>query len=159
MRVQWILPEDLACSAASPEWTSTIKAEMDLESMMNEATSVARIDPVQFHFQHTTDLRLIELIKRTTEAAGWQSRPSPVSNARTSGSTPLPGQGMSVIRRDNGYWVATAEILVTPETGSIQVTQFTVGVECGKIINPRQLERCIRGGVVMGLGEALKEVT
>jgi len=64
---------------------------------------------------------------------------------------------MSVIRRENGYWVAIAEILVTPGTGLIEITRFTVGVDCGKIINPRQLERCIRGGVVMGLGEALKE--
>lgn len=245
VRVQWTLQEDLTWSAASPGWTSTIKAAMDaggritavesafyspfmfdarpvgamlagapagtikpggflatdwiydkielrleqvyamnnlgadspygglrglimrtpgqrqqnfvLESMMNEAASAAGIDPVKFRLQHTTDPRLIELMNRTTEAAGWQSRPSPVSTARTSGSTPLPGRGMSVIRRENGYWVAIAEILVTPETGSIQVTKFTVGVECGKIINPRQLERCIRGGVVMGLGEALKE--
>ena len=37
------------------------------------------------------------------------------------------------------------------------MTKFTIGVECGKIINPRQLDRCMKGGVVMGLSEALKE--
>jgi nicotinate dehydrogenase subunit B len=121
-----------------------------VESMMNEAAATARIDPVRFRLEHTTDPRLIELIERTTKAANWEPRPSPATTARTTGSTPLPGRGMSVIRRGNGYWVAIAEIFVTPETGSIQVTKFTVGVECGKIINPRQLERCIRGGVVMG---------
>lgn len=40
------------------------------------------------------------------------------------------------------------------------MTRFTVGVECGKIINPRQLDRRIKGGLIMGLSEALKgEVT
>jgi nicotinate dehydrogenase subunit B len=39
----------------------------------------------------------------------------------------------------------------------VQVTKFTIGVDCGKIINPRQLDRCMRGGLIMGLSEALKE--
>jgi CO/xanthine dehydrogenase Mo-binding subunit len=39
----------------------------------------------------------------------------------------------------------------------VRVTKFTIGVDCGKIINPRQLERCMKSGVVMGLSEALKE--
>ena len=42
-------------------------------------------------------------------------------------------------------------------TGVVQVTKFTIGVDCGKIINPRQLERCMKSGVVMGVSEALKE--
>jgi CO/xanthine dehydrogenase Mo-binding subunit len=39
----------------------------------------------------------------------------------------------------------------------VQVTRFTIGLDCGKIINPRQLDRCMKSGVVMGLSEALKE--
>jgi nicotinate dehydrogenase subunit B len=49
------------------------------------------------------------------------------------------------------------EIAVTPATGALVVTTFIIGVDCGKIINPRQLDRCMKGGVVMGLREALKE--
>lgn len=37
------------------------------------------------------------------------------------------------------------------------MTRFTIGVDCGKIINPRQLDRCMKSGVVTGLSEALKE--
>ena len=37
------------------------------------------------------------------------------------------------------------------------VTKFTLGLDCGKVINPRQLKRVMQGGLVMGLGEALKE--
>jgi CO/xanthine dehydrogenase Mo-binding subunit len=39
----------------------------------------------------------------------------------------------------------------------VKVTKFTIGAEPGKIINPRQLDRCMKSGVVMGLSEALKE--
>jgi nicotinate dehydrogenase subunit B len=46
---------------------------------------------------------------------------------------------------------------VTPDTGVVQVAKFTIGADCGKIINPRQLERCMKSGVVMGVSEALKE--
>ena len=59
--------------------------------------------------------------------------------------------------RAGAYWTGIAEVAVTPSTGVVQVTKFTLGVDCGKVINPRQLERCMKGGVVMGLGEALKE--
>jgi CO/xanthine dehydrogenase Mo-binding subunit len=38
-----------------------------------------------------------------------------------------------------------AEILVSPATGLVRVTNFTIGAECGKIINPRQLDRCMEG--------------
>ena len=59
--------------------------------------------------------------------------------------------------RANAYWVGIAEISVIPDTGIVQVTKFTVGAECGKIINPRQLGLCMKSGVVMGLSETLKE--
>ena len=61
------------------------------------------------------------------------------------------------MKRANAYWAGIAEVSVIPATGAVQVTKFTIGVECGKIINPRQLDRCMKGGVVMGLSEALKE--
>jgi CO/xanthine dehydrogenase Mo-binding subunit len=58
---------------------------------------------------------------------------------------------------DGSYWAAVAELTVAPATGIIEVSKFTIGVDCGKVINPRQLDRCMKGGVVMGLSEALKE--
>jgi nicotinate dehydrogenase subunit B len=128
-----------------------------LESLMNEAAAAAGADPIQFRLQHTSDPRLINVLNATATAAGWQSRPSPRPGARRTSADKLPGRGVAIILRESAYWVGIAEVLVTPQTGAVQVTNFTIGVDCGKIINPRQLERCMRGGVVMGLGEALKE--
>jgi CO/xanthine dehydrogenase Mo-binding subunit len=128
-----------------------------LESLMNEAASRAGVDPIEFRLQHTTDQRLIDIIHATAKAAAWEPRPAPHSRAGRTGPEPIPGRGVSIMRRENAYWMGIAEITVTPDTGAIQVLNFTIGVECGKIINPRQLERCMKSGVVMGISEALKE--
>ena len=128
-----------------------------LESLINEAAAAAKADPIQFRLQHTTDQRLIDILNATAEAAAWESRPSPHPGARTTGSDPVTGRGVCIMVRANAYWVGIAEVAVTPATGAVQVTKFTIGVDCGKIINPRQLDRCMKGGVVMGLSEALKE--
>jgi CO/xanthine dehydrogenase Mo-binding subunit len=128
-----------------------------LEALMNEAAAAAGADPIQFRIDHTTDQRLIDILNATAKSAGWQPRPSPHANARRTGTTPVTGRGVSIIVRSNAYWVGIAEVTVTPATGAVQVTKFTIGLECGKIINPRQLDRCMKGGLVMGLSEALKE--
>ena len=128
-----------------------------LESVINEAASAAGADPIEFRLQHTTDQRLIDIIHATAKAAAWEPRSSPHPQARRTGKDPVSGRGVSIMVRENSYWMGIAEVTVVPETGIVQVTHFTIGLECGKIINPRQLERCMKSGVVMGVSEALKE--
>jgi nicotinate dehydrogenase subunit B len=128
-----------------------------LEALINEAAAAARQDPIEYRLAHTTDERLINLLHATAEAANWKTRPSPHSGARHSGSTSVTGHGVCVMIRSNAYWVGIAEVSVLPSTGVLKVTKFTIGCEPGKIINPRQLDRCMKSGVVMGLSEALKE--
>ncbi len=128
-----------------------------LEGFMNEAAAAAVIDPIEFRIAHTSDARLIELLKATAKAARWEARKSPHAVARKKGTAAVNGRGVCIVVRANAYWVGIAEVSVTPATGAVQVTKFTIGCEPGKIINPRQLERCMKSGVVMGLSEALKE--
>jgi nicotinate dehydrogenase subunit B len=128
-----------------------------LESLMNEAASCAGVDPIQFRLLHTTDQRLIDIIQATAKAADWEPRPSPHPGARRTGSAPVIGRGVGIMIRENSCWIGIAEVAATPDTGAVQVTKFTIGADCGKVINPRQLERCMRSGVVMGVSEALKE--
>jgi CO/xanthine dehydrogenase Mo-binding subunit len=128
-----------------------------LEGLINEAAAAAKTDPVQFRINHTTDQRLMDILSTTAKAAGWETRPSPHRGARKSGSNAVTGRGVCIMVRSNAYWAGIAEVAVTPATGTVQVTKFTIGAECGKVINPRQLDRCMKSGVVMGLSEALKE--
>jgi nicotinate dehydrogenase subunit B len=128
-----------------------------LEGLINEAAAAAGTDPIEYRLAHTTDERLINLLHATAKAANWEKRPSPHRGARRTGSIPVEGRGVCVMIRENAYWVGIAEIAVVPTTGAVHVTKFTIGVEPGKILNPRQLDRCMKSGVVMGLSETLKE--
>ena len=128
-----------------------------LEGFINEAAAGAGLDAIDFRLAHTTDERMINLLKATAKAAEWETRPSPHRGARRTGTTPMKGRGVCIMIRENAYWVGIAEVSVVPATGEVKVTKFTIGGEPGKIINPRQLERCMKSGVVMGLSEALKE--
>jgi nicotinate dehydrogenase subunit B len=128
-----------------------------LEGVMNEAAAIAKADPIQFRKDHTTEPRLLELLDATAKAAGWEARPSPRQGARKSGKTAVHGHGMCIMLRENSYWVGIAEVEVTPSTGVVKVTKFTIGADPGKVLNPRQLGLCMKSGVAMGLSEALKE--
>src|SRR6266567_1504576 len=128
-----------------------------LEGLINEAAAAAGADPIEYRLAHTTDERLINLLHATAKAANWEKRPSPHRGARRTGSTPVEGRGVCVMIRENAYWVGITEIAVVPTTGAVRVTKFTIGAEPGKILNPRQLDRCMKSGVVMGLSETLKE--
>jgi nicotinate dehydrogenase subunit B len=128
-----------------------------LEGLINEAAASTKADPIQFRLDHTTDQRLIDILNATAKAAGWELRPSPHPRTRKTGTAPVTGRGVCIMVRNNAYWAGIAEVSVIPDTGAVQVTKFTIGADCGKVINPRQLERCMKSGVVMGLSEALKE--
>jgi len=128
-----------------------------LEGLINEAAASVKADPIQFRMDHATEHRLIDILNATAKAAGWEPRPSPRQGTRKTGNNAITGRGVCIMVRQNAYWVGIAEVAVVPATGVIRVTKFTIGVDCGKIINPRQLDRCMKSGVVMGLSEALKE--
>lgn len=128
-----------------------------LESLINEAAAAAGADSIQFRLDHTQDQRLIDIVRKAAEAAGWEPRPSPNPNARRTGDSPVAGRGMAVIYRFGTYWAGIAEIQIVPSTGVITVSRFTMGLDAGKVVNPRHLKRIVEGGVVMGMGEALME--
>ena len=56
---------------------------------------------------------------------------------------------------NNGIQAALVEI--DPDTGHIRALRHWVVFDCGRVLNPLLVEEQIRGGVVMGLGQALLE--
>jgi CO/xanthine dehydrogenase Mo-binding subunit len=56
---------------------------------------------------------------------------------------------------NNGIQASLVEI--NPQTGIVRVLRHWAVGDCGRIINPLLVDEQIRGGVVMGLGEALLE--
>ena len=61
------------------------------------------------------------------------------------------------MRPANGYAMSIADVEVDPETGKIQLTDFTIFQDVGKCVNPTQVENQMQGGAVQGIGWALSE--
>lgn len=128
-----------------------------LESLLNETAAAAGKDAIQFRLEHTSDRRLADLLKKTADAVGWQSRPSPNPGARRTGDTPVRGRGVAAMYRFGAYWVGVAEVEVTPSTGVVKIVRYTAGVDVGKVLNPRHLKLIVQGGAVMGISEVMNE--
>lgn len=127
------------------------------ELAISEAAAQAGIDPLEFRLKQTGDRRLIETLEAAREASGWETRPSPAPTASAAGTTPVSGQGVSVMFRSGTYWACVCQVSVVPSTGKVTVHRSTMAVDPGIVINPLQLKRTIEGGMLMGLSHALHE--
>ena len=127
------------------------------ESMLNELAAAAKVDPIQFRINHTSAKRLVAVLNAVKDKAGWETRPSPSPKASTTGDQALIGQGCSAMLRSNTYWACAVKVSVVPKTGKVQVLNLVTAVDPGTVVNPRQLERMVEGGAVMGVSESLHE--
>ena len=116
-----------------------------LEGVINEAAAAAGADPIAFRIRHTTNVRLVEILKATADDAGWKPRPSTNPEARRTGNAPVKGRGVGVIIRSGAQWVGIAEVEVTPATGVVKVTALTVGVLHGglNLYNKSQKQKAL----------------
>jgi nicotinate dehydrogenase subunit B len=127
------------------------------ELAVSEVAALAGADAIQFRLDHTSEERVIGVLKAVREASGWETRSSPHAKAAPSGTTPVRGQGVSVMFRSATYWACVSQISVTPSTGAIVVEKMTIAVDPGIVVNPMQLKRQVEGGTMMGISHALLE--
>jgi CO/xanthine dehydrogenase Mo-binding subunit len=127
------------------------------ELAISEAAALAGADAIQFRIDHATEPRVIEVLKAVRDASAWDTRPSPATNAVSTGSAPVRGRGVSLMLRSGTYWACVCQIAVTPSTGKIVVEKYTIAVDPGIVVNPMQLKRNVEGGAVMGISHALFE--
>ena len=127
------------------------------ELAFSEAAALAGTDGITFRLRHTKDARLIGVLEAVRDASGWKARPSPGPTAAATGTTPVTGQGVSVMLRKGGYWACVCQVSVVPSTGKVTVTNYTIAVDLGIVVNPLQLKRQVEGGAVMGISHALHE--
>jgi CO/xanthine dehydrogenase Mo-binding subunit len=127
------------------------------ELAISEAAALAGVDAIQFRIDNANEERLIGVLKAVRDASGWDTRPSPRADARSAGSAPVRGRGVSAMLRSGTYWACVCQIAVNPSTGAIRVEKYTIAVDPGIIVNPAQLKRQVEGGAVMGISHALLE--
>lgn len=150
-------PLDVGLRAHSMRTPWQMQQNFSLESAINEAAAAAGVDPIEYRIRHTSDKRVIAVLNRLREESGWETRPSPRRTARASGSEPVSGQGMCMLLREGTVWASVAKVTVLPSSGKVKVDHYTVALEPGIIINPRQLKRITQGGSIMGISQVLHE--
>jgi CO/xanthine dehydrogenase Mo-binding subunit len=124
------------------------------ESFIDEIAAAVGADPVAFRLRYLKAGRDIAVVKAVAERAGWQPRPSPRTD-RT-GDT-LVGRGIAYAQRSGAVVAIVAEVEIDRRSGKIWAKKFTVAHDCGLIINPDGLKRCIEGNVVQGISRASSE--
>jgi nicotinate dehydrogenase subunit B len=127
------------------------------ESFIDEVAAALNVDPIEFRLRHVKEPRDIALLKTVAEKSGWQSRPSP---RRDQTGNKVSGRGLAYSQRNGTRVAIVAEVDIDRSTGKIWARKFTVAHDCGQIINPDGLVKCIEGNIVQGVSRTLwEEVT
>ena len=107
----------------------------------------AKVDPLEFRLNNTSDKRMREVLRVAAEHFGWKPAPAP------------SGRGYGIACGiDAGTYVATiAEVQVDKASGRVKVKRIVCAQDMGIVINPEGATIQMEGCITMGLGYALAE--
>ena len=115
-----------------------------VESFVDELAHAAGKDPYAYRRALVASQpRLVEVLDRAAERAGWSSAP-PAGRAR----------GISLWQFGDTFLSQVAEVSVEQES-TVRVHRVVCAVDCGIAINPAGLEAQIQSAIVYGLTAAL----
>jgi isoquinoline 1-oxidoreductase beta subunit len=115
------------------------------ESFMDECAVAAGRDPLEFRRSHCAgQKRMLAVLDRVAEMSRW-SEPAPDGIAR----------GLAVVESYNSYVAQVVEARVSDRR--IDVDRVYAAIDCGRAINPGQIETQIQGAVIDALGAALRQ--
>jgi nicotinate dehydrogenase subunit B len=127
------------------------------ESFIDEVAAAVNADPIEFRLRYIKEPRDIAVIKAAAQKANWETRSSP---RRDQAGIKVSGRGIAYAQRNGTRIAVIAEVDIDRSTGKIWARKFTVAHDCGQIINPDGLVKCIEGNIVQGVSRALwEEVT
>ncbi|MCR8959825.1 molybdopterin-dependent oxidoreductase [Variovorax sp. S2] len=115
-----------------------------VEAFINECAAAAGKDPLEFRRQHLRGRpRMLAVLDRVAQSAGW-GNPAPAGVAR----------GLAVVE---SYGSPVAQVVEARlRDGHVKVEKVHVAIDCGRAINPGQVESQMSGGVVDALSVALR---
>ena len=133
-----------------------LQAAFALESFIDELAVAAGKDPLQYRLRllakdqdltyftttwHTARMRAV--LQLAAEKSGWD-KPLPAGHYR----------GVACFGCFASYMAEVVEI--TMEKDEPRVHRVVAVVDCGQVVNPAILEQQIQGGIIYGLGNALR---
>ena len=124
------------------------------ESFIDEVAAAHGADPIEFRLRHIKEPRDVAVIKAAAQAANWETRPSPRKGQT---GNKVSGRGIAYAQRNGTRVAIVAEVDIDRASGKIWARKFTVAHDCGQIINPDGLTKCIEGNIVQGVSRTLWE--
>ena len=115
------------------------------EVHIDEIAVALDMDPVEIRLMNLSHQRLRRALEQTAKSFGWSS------SIRES----VGGRGVS-IGYDAGSYVAECVELMVERRG-VRVQRVVAGIDCGMVVHPEGARNQIEGGIVMGMGTALRE--
>ncbi len=117
------------------------------ESQVDTMAAKAKVDPLEFRLNNTSDKRMRAVLEAAAAKFGWKKAAGP------------SGRGVGLAcGLDAGTYVALmAEVKVDAATGSVKVVRVVAAQEMGIVINPDGAKMQMEGCLMMGLGYALSE--
>ena len=121
---------------------------------MDEVAAATNQDPIEFRLKYIKDPRDQTVLKAAALNRAGDARPSPRKDQT---GDKVSGRGIAYCQRNGTRVAVIAQVEVDRATGNIWAKEFTVAHDCGQIINPDGLEKCIEGNIVQGISRTLWE--
>lgn len=119
------------------------------ECFMDELAQAAQEDPLEFRLTHLDNPRIREVLLAAAKRFGWEER-----RKKRGANT---GIGLACGTEKNSVVAACVEVEIDRSTGTPRLLEICEAFECGPILNPMGLRMQVEGGILMGLGAALRE--
>ncbi|HEY0073795.1 MAG TPA: molybdopterin cofactor-binding domain-containing protein [Abditibacteriaceae bacterium] len=119
------------------------------ECFMDELAELANQDPLVFRIAHLEEGRLRDVLEAVAKRFDWDKRRQQ--------KAPNVGIGLGCGTEKGSFVAACALVEINTEKGAILVREICMSYECGAIMNPANLMTQVQGGIIMGLGPALRE--
>jgi isoquinoline 1-oxidoreductase beta subunit len=118
-----------------------------IEGFIDEIALAQKKDPLEFRLSMTRKAspRATKILETVAEMASWGKKRN---------GTAL---GLAMEEKDDTLVAGIAEISFDPAAAKIKVHNFWATIDCGTAVQPRNTAYLTEGGIIYGLGSALRE--
>ncbi len=117
------------------------------ESQIDIMASKAKVDPLEFRLNNTSDKRMRSVLEAAAAKFPWKKAASPSGR----------GYGIACGIDSETYVAEIVEISLDKTSGRVKVKRVVAAQEMGVIINPEGARMQMEGCITMGLGYTLAE--
>ena len=137
-----------------------------VESYMDEMAHLMKIDPLEFRLRHINPVGINKGVKGVSYGGSNRLRNALLVAAGKAGYGVKTlakdhGVGISVVssqeRQSPGWTACIAEIHLNKKNGIITPKKFTIAMDVGTAINPRNIKAQIEGSALYGISQVLYE--